>query len=167
MDEFTSQQEWFIVSCASFVMMLSTAAKHINQHFSELEPLPRIEESKNRQLEILSREKKNLQFLMKMAGKKQKMIAQAQATQHKIMESYTSLCGNDMDQDGKEHFKTTSLDIANTSLQLAMSTFEMAADIETRCVPSNVRPQGSNDGGKRTSSLARDRDLHSGDCAFV
>ena len=157
--------------CASFVMMLGNAAKHIAKHFSELEPLPKIEESKNRQLEMLTREKKNLQFLMKMAGKKQKMIAQAQVTQHKIMESYKSLCdGKDMDIDGKEHFKTTSLNIANTSLQLAMSTFEMAADIETRCVPSAMRPQGTDQvatEGKRTGLLARDKDLHSDDCAFV
>jgi hypothetical protein len=164
-------QVWFIVSCASFAMMVKNAADHIAKHFSELEPVPKIEESKNRQLEMLAREKKNLEFLMKMAGKKQKMIANAQATQQKIMESYKSLCdGKHMDNDGKEHFKATSLNIANTSLQLAMSTFEMAADIETRCAPSITRPQGIEEGaigGKNHSMSTRDRDIHSDDCAFV
>jgi hypothetical protein len=165
-------QVWFIVSSASFAMMLDTAAKHIIKHFSELEPVPKIEESKNRQLEMLAREKQNLTFLMEMADKKQKMMAQAQETQQKIMESYTLLCdGKNMDKDGQEHFKATSLNIANTSLQLAMSTFEMAADIESRCIPAaKSLSQGIEAAATRGNTLdisTGDLAFNDDDCAFV
>ena len=110
--------------------------------------------------------------LMEMAEKKQTMIAQAQKTQKKIMESYTSLCeGHKMDQDGHEHFKTTSLNIASTSIQLAMNTFEMAADIESRCIPAAKRPpQGNVDGAAGEDTInnsASGMEFNDGECAFV
>jgi hypothetical protein len=162
-------QVWFIISFATFAMMLETATKHLVKNFSELEPVPKIEDSKNRQLEMLAREKKNLVFLMDMADKKQKMIAQAQETQQKIMESYTLLCdGKSMDKDGQEHFKTTSLNIASTSIQLAMNTFEMAADIESRCIPATKKMDDTAAaGGDTPNDSAGDNVFDGGDCAFV
>jgi hypothetical protein len=153
-------------------MMLDTAGKHLIKHFSELEPVPKIEESKNRQLEMLAREKQNLTFLMDMAEKKQNMIAQAQKTQKKIMESYTLLCeGKNMDKDGQEHFKATSLNIASTSIQLAMNTFEMAADIESRCIPAAKRPpQGSDEAAAEENTPNNSTSgmvFNDADCAFV
>jgi hypothetical protein len=165
-------QVWFIVSCASFTMMLKNAATHIAKHFEEIEPVPKIEESKNRQLEMVAREKQNLQFLMEMTSKKQKMIAQAQVTQEKIIESYKSLFGGaELDNDGKEHFKATSLNIANTSFQLAMNTFELASNIETRCIPPVIKPQGTDEAASASGGInsmpTEGWDFHADDCAFV
>ncbi len=72
-------QVWFIVSCASFAMMVDTAVKQVTQHVSKREPATMTGERNNSRLETLAREKKKTEILMKMAEKKRGIIAQAQA----------------------------------------------------------------------------------------
>ncbi len=76
-------QVWFIVSCASFAMMVGTAVKQVTQHVSKHELATMTAARNNSQLETLASEKKKTEILIKMAEKKLGIIAQAQAALRK------------------------------------------------------------------------------------
>ena len=76
-----------------------------------------------------------------------------------------------MNPEERKLFKTTSLKVEKSSFHLAMSTFEMAADIESRCIPAATRlSQGfgeAADGGNVISISTCDTAYDGGDYASV